>query len=727
MLNKKCTVEAIYSFGVFVSFSDGSRGYIRKRELSWDPNLDVLSTFHFGDVLSVRLIKNETNEFLSEYSLRNPELDPWLTFSKERHIGDVLQGTVAHVFSDGAWIDTADNIRGFLPKSEMTPWQINSPQEFLHHLDRIEFTILGIRHERKIAILSTKRRILQLQKAQTIAHAISKDPLEDFEPVLNENFTSPDKQVGNPVWIVDDDLFHGQKLVDFFERWGFRVELMVDTNLPDALDLLPSELAMIVAKIPTIDSAHKTKLHWIRTLKLRLESLAIILICTSDVFDEVRKNPQLWPGQAERIDTNFSETELANTLQRIQSKYDQRLWTSQINQPIPSKAILTVDTHALQKKDLGNQIENLLDSLLADTPADIAILFELTNQTKQIKIHSCAGITREELNLDAQLHKSPVADCVRTQKSCIYPDIKDETEKYRHLLDLLEFAGVAGTPIPTEIRDKQYVLCIFAKSPNKLHSYHLRDTRAVAYLIAAFLERAETVRRNMLMDQLTILGQFSSNFAHEIANQILTLEVLAENLENSVTKQKKSTIIEQAQRIRRSVSTLRLTTRNYQKTLLAKNDAVTTFELSRALATLKQWAFFAKKQFPECNIDYKIQDNPLTLFGSEYHFNHIATNLILNAFQHMQSGRGVGKTIHIETHADSNGFIHLHFRDEGPGIHFENWQRIFEFGWTTREDGSGQGLYVSQQLALSMQGNLELANSLMGIGSTFCLQIKIAR
>ncbi|MCX6953775.1 MAG: ATP-binding protein [Verrucomicrobia bacterium] len=63
-------------------------------------------------------------------------------------------------------------------------------------------------------------------------------------------------------------------------------------------------------------------------------------------------------------------------------------------------------------------------------------------------------------------------------------------------------------------------------------------------------------------------------------------------------------------------------------------------------------------------------------------------------------------------------------RDTGPGIPAGQQAAIFEPFVTTKEDGSGLGLWIVQQIALAHGGNVGVANAPTG-GAVFALHLPL--
>jgi len=130
-------------------------------------------------------------------------------------------------------------------------------------------------------------------------------------------------------------------------------------------------------------------------------------------------------------------------------------------------------------------------------------------------------------------------------------------------------------------------------------------------------------------------------------------------------------------------------------------------------------------------LKYEIDsDVPLEMRGDPYRLRQILTNLLYNAIKFTNQG-----SVHFLVHPDTGNNacqqgIALCFciRDTGIGISPEVISQLFKpfsqaDGSTTRKyGGTGLGLVISKDLALLMNGDIEISSTL-GAGSEFCLKI----
>ncbi len=89
----------------------------------------------------------------------------------------------------------------------------------------------------------------------------------------------------------------------------------------------------------------------------------------------------------------------------------------------------------------------------------------------------------------------------------------------------------------------------------------------------------------------------------------------------------------------------------------------------------------------------------------------------------MLSVDGRPRTLRISTVLSEPGQILLSVRDAGSGIAPENFGRLFDTFYTTKNEGMGIGLSISQSIIQGHAGRLWAASNKDGPGATFSFSI----
>lgn len=102
----------------------------------------------------------------------------------------------------------------------------------------------------------------------------------------------------------------------------------------------------------------------------------------------------------------------------------------------------------------------------------------------------------------------------------------------------------------------------------------------------------------------------------------------------------------------------------------------------------------------------------------------ILVNLVQNARQAMMRAKGT-RELTLELRNAGGGTVHLAVADTGVGIPSEDLARVFNMGFTTREEGHGFGLHSSANAAKEMGGRLWAESDGPGRGARFVLELPL--
>jgi len=141
--------------------------------------------------------------------------------------------------------------------------------------------------------------------------------------------------------------------------------------------------------------------------------------------------------------------------------------------------------------------------------------------------------------------------------------------------------------------------------------------------------------------------------------------------------------------------------------------------------TVKQ--LFPLAHVNKIHINTQFDDQlPLTRISS-LRLEQVFLNIAVNAIQLMaqQSYPGQLQITSAYDIRDRDRPIKIRFIDEGPGIHRKLWDWIFQLGTSTKEGGTGLGLFISQGLLESLGGRLSIEKSYMFVGSSFLVELPV--
>jgi PAS domain S-box-containing protein len=223
------------------------------------------------------------------------------------------------------------------------------------------------------------------------------------------------------------------------------------------------------------------------------------------------------------------------------------------------------------------------------------------------------------------------------------------------------------------------------------------------------------IQANLIQaEKLAALGQLAASLAHEISNPLQLiighLELAQEDLgEKEVVAEHLAAIHAEVQRLSRTVTSIRdLSRRRSSWRERANVNALIeqVLDLSRKQC---QYRGVRIRWDPELNL-------PAVILVPDQ-IKQVLLNLLLNAIEALPDGGWV--EVNTARTDDPVG-VRITFTDNGTGIPPDVMPHIFEPFFSTKAEGIGLGLFISQNIMQQHGGHIEVQSS-VGTGSTFSL------
>jgi two-component system sensor histidine kinase PilS (NtrC family) len=231
-----------------------------------------------------------------------------------------------------------------------------------------------------------------------------------------------------------------------------------------------------------------------------------------------------------------------------------------------------------------------------------------------------------------------------------------------------------------------------------------------------YLEDLGRAQHEAQQMKLAAMGRLTASIAHEVRNPLSAINHAAQLLEEdravAPEGQRLLTMIRSnAKRIDRIVGeVLQLTRRDRQD-----REAIPLAEFMRSLID----EIARAERIPAAGITLAIPDDLVVVFDRGQ-LGQIVWNLVRNGWQHC---RRVDASIRVSARAGYLGdAVICEVADDGPGIPAELRAQVFEPFFTTRQGGTGLGLYVARELADANGATLDLLPD--GPGAHFRLTLR---
>ena len=260
----------------------------------------------------------------------------------------------------------------------------------------------------------------------------------------------------------------------------------------------------------------------------------------------------------------------------------------------------------------------------------------------------------------------------------------------------------------------------------QLNTAVLRDSEGQAVgailLIKDLSEMKLLQSRIRRADTLAALGRITASLAHEIKNPLSGISINLELLEETLHDEK----LENGEEVREyikviagEIKRLEDLVKNLSRFVKPPTMRLETLDLNDVLnRVLNLVKIEARDQGIE--IVRRFGRIPPTL-GDMAQLQQAFLNLIINAIEAMPQG---GKLTVTTRWDEPHNLIKASISDTGVGMHPEEQDRVFEFYYTTKENGTGMGLPIALKIIKDHGGDIDL-ESQVGVGTTFTVILPV--
>jgi len=249
------------------------------------------------------------------------------------------------------------------------------------------------------------------------------------------------------------------------------------------------------------------------------------------------------------------------------------------------------------------------------------------------------------------------------------------------------------------------------QGPRGVHGYNIilfRDLR----------EQREHEKRVREATRLSGIVDLSATIAHEIRNPLASLsgsaELLLDRLADHESRRLAQTIIREVERVDSIVEDFLSFTR-----LRSMEPAVT--DLTELVTDIVVLLHHSRRFHAATKIVYQELPAPFKVVADPRQLKQALLNIGLNALDAMPRGGALEIAVRPEAQP---GMVEIAVRDTGCGMASEVQARMFEPFFSTKEEGSGIGLYVAQRVIEGHRGTIAV-ESAPGKGTAFRILIPI--
>ncbi len=310
-----------------------------------------------------------------------------------------------------------------------------------------------------------------------------------------------------------------------------------------------------------------------------------------------------------------------------------------------------------------------------------------------------------DASVGSKLSELPIADALAK--------LTDSWEKVlcnkdRLLYEAVEFA----------VGEARHVLCDLYITPLVGHDGNVQGVLLVGDDVT---EKVRTKQALIQSERLATIGRMSALVAHEIRNPLSSIGLNTELLEEELAERQGALDGEPRDilhGIAREVERLTDVTEEYLKFARLPKPRLGPENLRDILEDLLR---FVQEEIKEAGIEVRnhLADQAQPVAADEGQLRQAFLNLLRNSLESMPSG-GI---LTIESRQD-DGRMLIDISDTGQGIDDAAIGRIFDPFFSTRDNGTGLGLSLTQQIVNEHGGNIS-CHSQPGQGTRFTVELPV--
>ena len=751
-INSRVSVHITRSIpsGLLGRLEDGTRAIIRNREIGWEgpPPPDG----HVGQTRPAVVVGYNPAYDELELSLRLTEQDPWQSVPTRYQRQTEVQGTVIGLIGGAAFVEIEPGVEGFLPVSELPVESDARIEDWLWPGDHVKALITEADPARRRLRLSVRsllaRREVQYRRRlwASCPEGGSSDvalgellPAEIRKRLLRTEAltTEPSYEDWLEVLIIEDDDAYARGLESLLRQNRCRVTRASDGLAGLAVALAPGQrfdLVIVDWNLPACNGAQVLR----RLIETRCPShLTMVLNPVSPKQgSEIRE--MLLDSDVDvfsKADAEGCKSGLISIIRDLRSgefhRAPVRRYTALdlVASPQPCSPSVTGSASTCAEGSQPESLGTALMELQRDTQASTVALLRLDPGRSRLELEACAGLAIPIDKATPDLIHSPLSDVLlKGEEVCALTT--HGSLRFKRLLSLARFEGFLGTPVLATDSSRYGLLLLRQEGAFGSRERHL--ARRAACAIAARLLERRLMGALQPWQAQNLAGQLASAALHEINNKLGGLYFQVEGLQNRVRELIRwperagdaaflSELEETADRIvaaQREVGRLR----DRYLGLTAYDDPQPV-----DLRTLVEDVIgLLRSQAQNGNVVLEVHcaKGLPPVYARPSRLRQLVLNLLLNAMQQMmQLGREGTVRVEIAYHPQAPLPLRLRVIDEGPGVHRELWERIFDLGFSTKKGGAGLGLTISRDIATDLGGQLQVEESHMLWGTAFLLQL----
>lgn len=393
------------------------------------------------------------------------------------------------------------------------------------------------------------------------------------------------------------------------------------------------------------------------------------------------------------------------------------------------ESLFTVGKTLIAAGPLEETLCRIVEEGLALLRGRVCVLYEVAEGAAELRLSAISGGT------DSWKERPPVpvagtllGQVVRKGAPLRVPDVQNNP-RFKQA-DFAKEEGLSSLlAVPVVYKETVCaVLAVYTEEPRRFRETEVRLLQLLANQGALAIENARRTEHLGALEEslrqaerFSLLGTLAAEIAHEIRNPITIINLMMHSIRENAshtpqTREDLAIVTEKLERINGII----------EQTLNLARSTESRFQRANPNRLVEELLLFLNRKFEKARIEVQVQLDPKVTEAmiDPGQVQQVLLNLMVNALQAMPE-RG---TLTVRTRAGRDRRIgecvKLTISDNGRGMTPEVQSHIFEPFYTTRDGGTGLGLFISNKLVRRHNGFLKV-QSAPETGSTFTVVLPI--
>jgi signal transduction histidine kinase/DNA-binding response OmpR family regulator len=611
--------------------------------------------------------------------------------------------------------------------------------------DVIRGFVKGVSDEHSSVSVNVSEYLIYM--GREIAEAVTKvemSPQEEREEeaLPHRNLRAETIASISPVLLGDDNACR-ESIAKVLRSEGVEVHTLEDTKqAQDFLDALSSDGPgpSIPYRLAILDpnmEEHGTDLVGLRIAQeLCAKTVCRVIVMTGEInnINKLDRAPGL--GIYGYIEKPFTMDQLIEAIEEA-CELDKAIplaeWiTPDSKSPSPDMSV----EHAPPAHDPEElTLRGALQSLAQLKQGTVVHVFQLHPRSYRARSLCASGPELQWERLRGKIAKSVIKDTAVDKELILETNASNAPSKHLWTLQMMKYQSFCGVPVV--IRGTHAALVAFHPEASAFDHDFLMHARLTAEQAGRIIERQTLYETRRNEAELASVGMALASLAHELTSDMTALSArlrilgdLASNDPEDLSKREKA--LAALENVRRNVGVIATKTKVLRRAH-ARSDRVSIVECLRKAATACHTVVSQTIKDPERILieEVRAPEGSWEVNASMASLIIVFFNLYLNAAQQIDLTSGVRKQGRIynslRQFTDEHGrrWARARVHDTGPGIHHDDWERVFDPGYSTKPDGSGLGLYICRFLLRDFSATISVTSSVLWAGTTVTVNLPL--